>query len=255
MRNYPRRHSALALWSRRLAVFGVAVALAGILLARRGSVEPVQGLVVIGCGAALSALALLLALMSYVDIWRTGAIGLTRANVAVLLALASLAWPATQMVRAYRLPAINDISTDLKDVPAFSRARSALEMRAGHVPGESGAQTRALQQSAYPDVQPLTLEFGGEEAYTLVIEALRMLKWTVVDQSPPSSRSGVGRIDAIVTTPILRFTDDITIRIRPLANETRIDIRSASRVGRHDLGANAAHVRALSEAIMAQTGN
>ncbi|HRK25148.1 MAG TPA: DUF1499 domain-containing protein [Beijerinckiaceae bacterium] len=255
MRTYPVRTSILALWGRRLAMFGLAAAVAGVVLARLGRIAPVQGLILIGAGAALSALALGLALAAYREIWRTGAVGLRRANVAALLALLNLAVPAWQIVRAYSLPAINDVSTDLKEPPAFSRARSALEARAGHVPPEPSEETRQLQEQAYSDLEPLTLELNPEEAYGLVIEALNGLKWTIVDRSPPSGRTGIGRVDAIQRTPILRFSDDVTIRIRPLANVTRIDIRSASRIGRHDLGANAARIRTLIVAIQALTSN
>jgi uncharacterized protein (DUF1499 family) len=37
--------------------------------------------------------------------------------------------------------------------------------------------------------------------------------------------------------------DDVTVRIRPRADGARIDVRSASRIGRHDFGTNAARIR------------
>lgn len=249
MRDYPQRTSQLAIWSRRLALFGIAVAIAGGGMARFGVVPSLRGLVIIGAGAACSALALVLALAAYAEIWRNGAIGLTRANVGFVLALVALAYPGWQVVRAYQLPPIKDISTDLRDPPAFSRARTALDARQGHVPGESGPDTREMQRSAYPDVAPVVLEMGPEEAYALVLEAVAEMKWQIVDRSPPSVRVGAGRIDAIDRTMVMKFTDDITIRIRPLANETRIDIRSVSRVGRHDLGANAARIRRFTDVL------
>jgi hypothetical protein len=43
------------------------------------------------------------------------------------------------------------------------------------------------------------------------------------------------------------FRDDVVIRIAPLGQGTRIDMRSASRFGNHDLGANASRVRSLLE--------
>ena len=50
-------------------------------------------------------------------------------------------------------------------------------------------------------------------------------------------------------TPIMGFRDDIVVRIRPGPEGARVDIRSASRYGRSDLGANASRVRALVEDI------
>lgn len=250
MRIYPQRHSSLALWSRRLAVFGLAVVVAGPVLARASILQPLQGLIVVGAGLVLSGLALTLALLSYAEIWRSGAIGLTRANLGFLVALATLAYPTLLIVRAYRLPAIADISTDLREPPAFSRSRSALDARKGHVPSEPPAETREAQRGAYPDIAPIILEMGPDEAYQLVLEAVAEMKWQIVDRSPPSARTGAGRIDAIERTTVMRFSDDITIRLRPLTNETRVDIRSASRVGKHDLGANAARIKRFSDVLV-----
>jgi uncharacterized protein (DUF1499 family) len=50
-------------------------------------------------------------------------------------------------------------------------------------------------------------------------------------------------------TLLLRLPDDITVRIRPRADGTRIDIRSASRLGHHDFGANAARIRRFLEEV------
>ncbi len=48
------------------------------------------------------------------------------------------------------------------------------------------------------------------------------------------------------------FRDDVTIRIRPLAGQSRIDIRSVSRLGRHDFGANARRIAAFAEQLQTQ---
>jgi uncharacterized protein (DUF1499 family) len=61
----------------------------------------------------------------------------------------------------------------------------------------------------------------------------------------------VGRIDAVARSLLFRFPDDITIRLRAGVGETRIDLRSASRVGRHDFGANARHIRDFAREIEA----
>ena len=52
-----------------------------------------------------------------------------------------------------------------------------------------------------------------------------------------------GRIEATATTPLLRFKDDVIIRMRTTSKGTLLDVRSASRVGRSDLGANAKRLR------------
>src|SRR6202030_4783468 len=69
----------------------------------------------------------------------------------------------------------------------------------------------------------------------------------------PHPRQGTGQrdglIEAIARTPILGFRDDVAVRVRATHEGARIDVRSASRYGRHDLGANAARVRSLIDDI------
>ena len=63
----------------------------------------------------------------------------------------------------------------------------------------------------------------------------------------PAVRDGI--IEAVARTPILGFRDDVVVRVRPTADGARIDVRSASRYGRHDLGTNAKRVRNLIDDI------
>jgi uncharacterized protein (DUF1499 family) len=75
--------------------------------------------------------------------------------------------------------------------------------------------------------------------------AARALGWTVVASDP-----GRGRLEATATTFWFRFTDDIVIRVRPQDAGSRLDIRSKSRVGRGDLGANARRIRAFAGELL-----
>ena len=58
-----------------------------------------------------------------------------------------------------------------------------------------------------------------------------------------------GIIEAVARTPILGFRDDVVVRVRATTDGARIDVRSASRYGRHDLGTNATRVRNLIDDI------
>src|SRR5262249_49173071 len=58
-----------------------------------------------------------------------------------------------------------------------------------------------------------------------------------------------GYIEAVARTLIMGFRDDVAIRVRAVGQGARIDIRSASRYGRHDFGTNAARVKALLDDI------
>lgn len=245
-------YSTTAVWSRRLATFALAVAAIGVVLSRVHVVDPPAGLAVLGAALLIACLAVLLAATAFVVIWRTGRRGFGLALTAVLFAVALLGFPGFLAVQAVRLPVLNDVSTDLVDPPDFSRSSVALAARGGHVNSELPPDWREAQRRAYPELQPIVLDLDIQEAWQLVQSAVGTMRWRIVDQSPPGGRLGIGRIDAVDTSMILGFPDDIAIRLRPLAGQTRIDIRSASRYGRHDFGVNARRVQKFATELQAQ---
>ncbi|PPD03955.1 MAG: hypothetical protein CTY36_07350, partial [Methylocystis sp.] len=91
-----------------------------------------------------------------------------------------------------------------------------------------------------------------DEAYALVLKTAKARGWTLVDKRPPGGRSGDGHIDFIDKTLVMGFDDDITVRFKPLPGQTRIDLRSASRYGRHDFGVNAKRIAAFAEELQSQ---
>jgi uncharacterized protein (DUF1499 family) len=70
-------------------------------------------------------------------------------------------------------------------------------------------------------------------------------KWLIIEAREPQAGRRDGRIEAVARTPVMGFRDDVVVRVRRLANGSRIDIRSSSRFGARDLGANAQRIRAL----------
>ncbi len=160
--------------------------------------------------------------------------------VSVAVASTVLFWAE----RARSVPEINDISTDTDNPPAFS---ALLPLRAktpskGSYPGKAFAEQ---QHQAYPNVKPLELPLPPEAAFSRARDAALDLGWDIVSADPPA-----GRLEATDSTFWFGFTDDIVVRITPTASGSRIDVRSASRVGRSDLGANAKRVRAFLERLV-----
>ncbi len=74
----------------------------------------------------------------------------------------------------------------------------------------------------------------------------------MVESHPPGGRFGLGHVDAIARGCVLGFANDVTIRIRPLAGQTRIDVRSVSRIGQHDFGANARRILAFADELKSE---
>jgi uncharacterized protein (DUF1499 family) len=60
----------------------------------------------------------------------------------------------------------------------------------------------------------------------------------IVDANPSE-----GRIEAVDTSLLYGFKDDVVVRIQDAGDSTRVDVRSMSRVGRSDLGMNAKRIR------------
>lgn len=244
--------AAAARWSLRFALFSMALSVIAILIVRTRTVDVASGVSVFAFAILSACAAVLLAVAASVTIWRTGRRGIGSAVAGVLLAALVLAWPAWLAVQAVRLPILNDISTDINNPPGFSRSTRALEARSGHVPAELAAETRLPQTRAYPDVQPIVIDLDGDEAFQLVLTAAKEMGWQVIESSAPGGRIGDGRIEAIDRTLIMRFPSDITIRLRPGAGQSRIDMRSASRYGRHDFGVNAGRIEAFAQQMQQQ---
>ncbi len=244
--------SQAAVWSLRLAVFALAVAAVAVVVTRFQFVDAPAGLAVFGSSILLGCLALLLAGTAAVVIWRTGRRGVGQTMGGIVLACVLLAFPAYLAFLSLRLPVLNDISTDIADPPQFSLSRRATEARAGRNPRARAASERQPQRAAYPGVQPILLELEGDEAYQLILKAVQALGWKIIEQSAPGGRAGLGHVDAVARTLIMGFPDDITIRIQPLAGQTKIDVRSVSRYGRNDFGVNARRIERFAEELQTQ---
>jgi hypothetical protein len=90
----------------------------------------------------------------------------------------------------------------------------------------------------------MVLERSAPEVFNLVQEAVGRLEWTVALSETPGE-TGIGRIEATDKSLMMGFTDDVVIQVKGDDAHAVIDVRSVSRYGLHDFGANAARIRAL----------
>ena len=157
--------------------------------------------------------------------------------LALCLALAAAAPPLILLQQAKAVPPIHDISTDTFDPPQFV-ALAEIRTAAPNGLKYGGPEIAAQQQKAYPDIKSLALKDSPQKAMQSAIDAARARGWEIV-----SSDAATGRIEATDTSRWFGFKDDIVVRVRPEGVGTRIDVRSVSRVGKSDIGANAQRVR------------
>ena len=240
--------SKLAMWSRRLALFAVAVVLLVIVIVNLGFLEPVPAIATLAGSLFFALVAMVVAFGAFVVIWREGLRGIGLAVAALGIGVAMLAYPAYLSVLFYRLPAVNDITTDPVDPPRFE-AITRLRPRGANPAAYPGPAATQMQRKAYPDIEPLLVSVPPAEAYEAALAVITKRKWRIVDLRPPQTGRREGRIEAVARTPLMGFRDDIVVRVRAAEDGARIDMRSASRYGVHDFGANASRLRSLSSDI------
>ncbi|GBE42230.1 hypothetical protein BMS3Bbin10_00287 [bacterium BMS3Bbin10] len=238
-----QRMSKQARWSRRVAVFAAQVVIVSVLLHRFDLLKTPVATNLLAIGAFGGLVALALAGIALVRIWREGLLGGGHATVGAVIGLLLLAGPMWYLPDLLTRPKINDISTDFQSPPQFEMISS---LRAGDANPTvyPGLDFSEKQAEAYPDIRPMVLERSAEETYDLAREAVNRLDWKIVSERKPEG-GAPGRIEAVTNTLFMGYTDDIVVRVSAGTGEARIDVRSASRYGDHDFGANARRIRRL----------
>lgn len=231
--------SAWIRWPGYIAGFVLAVLALSVMMVRSGNWQ--QGLMIYAIACLLSVIVLaFMAVQSLLPRMqgRRGAI-LKRA----LLTLPGAALLLLAM-SARGVPPIHDITTDVRDPPTFE---SIVSLRgADSNPLEIDPEVIAQQQAAYPDVDTVETSGSYTSSYNLALTTARNMGWDIVRED-----SNAGFIEAVDTTAIMKFKDDIVIRVRSNAEGSTVDLRSVSRVGMSDLGANAKRIRAFASAFQA----
>ncbi|MCF6198931.1 MAG: DUF1499 domain-containing protein [Hyphomicrobiaceae bacterium] len=244
MRNTKPDMSSRSLWSMRLALFAAQLIVVTVLLHRFASLPTAYAINLIVTSLIGAAAAILLSVLSFSQIWNTGVKGTGLALSALLVALTIFAIPLYYLPNLIRLPAINDITTDLLAPPQFQKIAILREQGANSViyPGN---QFISAQAKAYPDISTLRLERSRDDSFDLVHGVIQDLGWKIVREQQPGNGARTGIIEAVDKSLFLGFSDDIVVRVQGNKRFARIDMRSASRYGRHDLGINAKRIREM----------
>lgn len=151
----------------------------------------------------------------------------------------------------FKVPRIHDISTDPSNPLEFKHAHSLRK------PGENSISppadyTLQLQQDSYTDLKPLSVDLPPEEAYALSLRVAKDLGWEIT-----FSEKSEGHIEAVERTALFGFADDIVIKVSSKSQDSGasvINLRSVSRVGVSDLGANAKRIQRFYSAIKVAQG-
>ncbi len=240
-------------WPQRLAWLSVlAVVAAAVLLGGAGPAHRLNlvdlgaafGLLRQGAYLALGAAVLGLSTLLLASLCRRLKPALVGGLVLVAVA-AMMIVPWQMQQRARQVPAIHDITTDMQDPPAFVALAPVRDAAPNEV-AYPGKTTARQQREAYPDIQPIILNLPLAEAMDTAEATARDQGWELADVSDNT-------LEATATTRWFGFKDDVAIRLREVEGGVRVDVRSASRVGRSDVGTNAARIRAYLKALSQRT--
>ena len=241
--------SALAAWARRLAVFSAIAAVSSIIIVRFGFLEVKPALATFLGSLGFAALSIVVALAGFVAIWVNGSRGMSMILFALALDVVILAYPAYLGWQYRKLPAIHDITTDPIDPPRFEALARLRTGDGANTAVYAGLYSAELQRAAWPDIEPVDLDVNVQRAYDVTHAIVVKRKWLIIDERPPQPPRRIGRIEAVARTPIMGFREDVTIRVTPDGEGSRVDIRSSSRYFEGDFGSNASRVAKLIEDI------
>ena len=143
---------------------------------------------------------------------------------------------------AYALAGRHDEGVGLLQ-DAVARAE-AMELGANHAQRLVWS-AEALHRAGRADTARRTAGQALERAR----RAAESLGWQVAEVRPPQNEGGEGRLEAREVSGLFRFVDDVAVRVRPAEGGSRVDVRSKSRVGQGDVGANAKRIRAFKAAL------
>lgn len=190
--------------------------------------------------------------------------GLSVAILVFLVAGVAAGIPAYQIGQAMtgKYPPIHDITTDMVNPPEFVEIAKIRGENTNSIiysekvvadnpridPAMVGRNYVSIQTEYYPDIKPLELDVSPDEAYWAAMEVVQGEKWEIV----ANDLNGLGHIEATATTKWFGFKDDVIIVISPLDGDTtksKVDMRSSSRVGTGDIGANAKRIKKFLKAV------
>lgn len=188
-----------------------------------------------------------LAFIAGLALGRRGAMVLGALAFAIAGITAYIPWNLRQVART--VPPIHDITTDLDNPPQYVRI-GPIRKKTDHPVAYAGAETAALQRKGYPDIGPIVLKAPQDKVFESAKVVLQSMGLEIIDAEPIQ-----GRIEATDRSLLFGFEDDVVVRIVPNSDgTTRLDVRSKSRVGRSDLGINAARVREFGAAMRRKFG-
>jgi uncharacterized protein (DUF1499 family) len=147
----------------------------------------------------------------------------------------------------FGVPAINDFTTDTSDPPQFVTALSLPPNQGRDMSYPAAFAER--QRGCCADLAPARVQASPAQAFERARGAAQQMPgWEIT-----AADAERGTIEAVSTSRVFGFADDVVVRVRAEGDGSRVDVRSKSRDGRGDQGVNAARIREYL-AVLGRTG-
>ena len=238
------RRSRLAAAGSRLAALSVPVLIIAAIGHRAGMLAATPTYAVMALGFSLAALAVIMALAAFAGIWRDGRKGAGAATSGLIIGLMVLVLPGMGAWQVVTLPRLIDISTDPTDPPQFERAQ--FDRAPDDQPiTDPTDEDIAAQEDAYPDIVPRHYPVSTARVYDEAKSIVDDRHWRILAVREPSETDETAHIEAVATTLVFGFRQDVVIRIVPDGDGALVDMRSAARNAAHDLGSDAERIRSF----------
>ncbi|UTW45691.1 DUF1499 domain-containing protein [bacterium SCSIO 12696] len=223
-----------------LLIGGTILTIGGILCSRYGLTSMFTGLVATGSGLLFITLVAVLSIITMLMLFKIQG-GLL---VFLLLGCSPLIVGFVVMgPGSFKLPLIHDITTDTAEPPEFEFARIGRQRQDNSL-NYPGKEVAAQQLNAYPDIVPHVVDTAPLQLLPAVEGVAESLGWKLL-----GSDELMLRVEAQDRSTLFGFIDDVVVRLSPLSTGSRVDVRSVSRLGRGDFGANAARIRDFYRAL------
>lgn len=236
-----RRFSPAARWSLRLASFSAVLFVTSALSHRFGLLETVPFLWILGLSGLLAFSGLCLAVAGFMQMWEHGTAGLKAACWGMLFSVLVLLPYAASAYRLAVHPPLIDISSDISRPPQFLLA-TALRVPPMNALRPVRQEAALLQADSYSELSGRRYEHAKESVMEAVSALLVARRWELLAPIPPAGWADSITVEAVAHSFLLGFPSDVAIRVEDRGNATYVDMRSASRYGRHDMGDNAQRI-------------
>ena len=174
--------------------------------------------------------------------------------VTLVLAILPVVIMVPQIVTARTVPPIHDITTDTANPPEFialHEIRVKSPNGADYGASENWPADKLMQKQAeaYPEIQPLMSDLSQAEALARSEQVLEGMGLELAPANGDAMQHETGatahskQVEATATTFWFGFKDDVIVRVTSAPGGSRVDLRSMSRLGQSDVGANAARIR------------